>query len=205
MIENGHVLIHEDVVNEEFVCDLTRCKGACCVQGSAGAPLEQDELEVLVDIYNKVKDYLPPEGRATIEREGAFVTDFEGDYTTPCVNGDEECAYTVFSADGTASCGIEKAWADGKIAFRKPISCHLYPIRVTRYPEFELLNYDKWSAVCSPACELGKKLKVPLYEFLKDPLIRKYGQKWYNELKANLAVREAGLPDGKAGSTKQKA
>ncbi|HYH55274.1 MAG TPA: DUF3109 family protein [Anseongella sp.] len=182
MVENQGTLIHEDVMTEEFVCNLTKCRGACCVQGNAGAPLEAEELRLLEESYAAVKPYLTPAGIETIEREGLYVTDPEGDQTTPCVDGDKECAYIMFE-EGQAQCGIEKAWLEGKTSFRKPISCHLYPIRVTRYPEFELLSYDRWS-ICSPACQLGAELKVPVYRFLKEALIRKYGAEWYESLSA---------------------
>lgn len=180
MLEHHETLVHEDVMKEEFVCNLTRCHGACCVQGNAGAPLEEEELKLLEENWPAIKPYLNQKGIATIEKEGLYVRDFEGDQTTPCVDGDKECAYTIFEG-GVAKCGIEKAWLEGKIAFRKPISCHLYPIRITKYPEFELLNYDRWS-ICSSACQLGAELKVPVYKFLKEALIRKYGEAWYEGL-----------------------
>lgn len=184
MLENNGVLIHEDIMHEEFVCNLSKCRGECCVQGNAGAPLEPDELRQLRDSYAAIKPYLTPKGIETIEKEGLHVKDFEGDDTTPCVDGDKECAYTVFEK-GQAKCGIEKAWLEGKTTFRKPISCHLYPIRITKYPEFELLNYDRWS-ICSPACQLGAELKVPVYRFLKEALIRKYGEEWYAGLTSGI-------------------
>lgn len=186
MLEHQETLVHEDVMKEEFVCNLSKCHGACCVQGNAGAPLEDDELKELEACYPAVKPYLTPKGVATIEKEGLWVLDFEGDQTTPCVDGDKECAYTIFEA-GQAKCGIEKAWLDGKISFRKPISCHLYPIRITKYPEFDLLNYDRWS-ICSAACTLGAELKVPVYRFLKEALIRKYGESWYEGLEQSVAA-----------------
>lgn len=180
MIVNGDTLVHEDVLKEEFVCNLSRCRGACCVQGNSGAPLEEDELAVLEENYHLIKPYLEPKGVAAIEEQGVHVRDFEGDRTTPCVDGDKECAYAIFE-DGVAKCGIEKAWQEGQISFRKPISCHLYPIRITRYPEFEVLNYDRWS-ICASACSLGAELKVPVFKFLKEALVRKYGEDWYTGL-----------------------
>lgn len=185
MIEVGSVLVHEDVVTENFVCNLNRCKGACCLEGDSGAPLNKNELEILEEIYPKVKPYMTPKGIETIEREGTHVTDFEGDYTTPCVDTNKECAYVTWE-NGITKCAIEKAYEAGDISWKKPISCHLYPIRITNYPEFDVLNYDRWS-ICSPACSFGNELKVRVHAFLKEPLIRKYGAEWYQELEEQLA------------------
>ncbi|SMO60875.1 DUF3109 family protein [Solitalea koreensis] len=187
MIQVENTLVHEDIIKEYFVCNLNACKGACCVQGNAGAPLENNEREILEEIYPKIKPYLTEKGIQAIEKDGTYVVDFEGDYTTTCVDGDQECAYTVFE-NGTALCGIERAWKDGVIDFRKPISCHLYPIRITKYPEFDILNYDRWN-ICSAACSHGSELKVSIHQFLKEPLIRKYGQAWYDELEEQIAMR----------------
>jgi len=180
MIEVGNVLVHEDVVKENFVCNLNKCKGACCLEGDSGAPLNHDELHILDEIYPKVKPFMSARGIATIEETGTYVTDFEGDYTTPCVDTNKECAYVVWE-NGITKCAIEKAYEYGAINWKKPISCHLYPIRITKYPEFDVLNYDRWS-ICSPACTFGNELKVHVHEFLKGPLIRKYGEEWYKEL-----------------------
>ena len=185
MIEVGSVLVHEDVVKQNFVCNLNKCKGICCLEGDSGAPLNHDELHILEEIYPKVKPYMTQKGIDTIEREGAWVKDFEGDYTTPCVDVNKECAYVTWEGSIT-KCAIEKAYEEGVIDWKKPISCHLYPIRITAYPEFDVLNYDRWS-ICSPACAFGDELKVPVYEFLKAPLIRKYGEQWYKELEENVA------------------
>ena len=185
MIEVGSVLVHEDVVKKNFVCNLNKCKGACCLEGDSGAPLDHDELHILDEIYPKVKPYMTEKGIQTIEREGTYVTDFEGDYTTPCVDVNKECAYVIFEG-GITKCAIEKAYEEGVIDWKKPISCHLYPIRITAYPEFDVLNYDRWS-ICSPACNFGDELQVRVHEFLKAPLIRKYGEDWYKELEENVA------------------
>lgn len=181
-------MVSDHIRDREFVCDLERCKGACCVEGDYGAPLEDDELEILRAIYPKVKPFLSEQGARAIEKQGTYVLDEEGDFSTPVVGG-RECAYAVYDEKGILKCGIEQAYHAGAINFRKPISCHLYPIRVTSKRELEALNYDRWH-ICSPACELGKKLKVPLYKFLKDPLIRKYGQAWYDELVALIEKPE---------------
>lgn len=180
MIEVGTVLLHEDVIKENFVCNLNKCKGACCLEGDSGAPLDANELDILNEIYPKVKPFMNAKGIATIEKEGTYVTDFDGDYTTPCVDKNKECAYVIFE-NGITKCAIEKAYEHGVIDWKKPISCHLYPIRITKYPEFDVLNYDRWN-ICSPACAFGNELKVRVYEFLKAPLIRKYGEEWYAEL-----------------------
>jgi len=184
MIEVGSVLVHEDVVKQNFVCNLNKCKGVCCLEGDSGAPLNHDELHILEEIYPKVKPYMTQKGIDTIEREGAWVKDFEGDYTTPCVDVNKECAYVTWEG-GITKCAIEKAYEEGAVDWKKPISCHLYPIRITAYPEFDVLNYDRWS-ICSPACSFGDELKVPVYEFLRGPLIRKYGEDWYKELEENV-------------------
>jgi hypothetical protein len=180
MLEVGNVLVHEDVVRENFVCNLKKCKGACCLEGDSGAPLNHDELHILDEIYPKVKPFMTAKGIATIEETGTYVTDFEGDYTTPCVDTNKECAYVTWE-NGITKCAIEKAYEYGAINWKKPLSCHLYPIRITKYPEFDVLNYDRWS-ICSPACSFGNELKVHVHEFLKEPLIRKYGEEWYKEL-----------------------
>ena len=185
MIEVGSVLVHEDVVKNNFVCNLNKCKGACCLEGDSGAPLDADELDILKEVNPKVKPYMTAKGSATIERVGTHVTDFEGDYTTPCVDVNKECAYVIFE-NGITKCAIEKAYENGDITWKKPISCHLYPIRITKYPEFDVLNYDRWS-ICSPACTFGDELQVRVYEFLKNPLIRKYGEEWYEELEDAVA------------------
>jgi hypothetical protein len=180
MIEVKNTLVHEDVVRENFVCNLNKCKGICCIEGDSGAPLERSELAILEEIYPIIKPYMTEKGIAVIEEFGTHVKDFEGDYTTPCVDTNKECAYVIME-NGITKCSIEKAYEDGKIAWKKPISCHLYPIRITNYPEFEVLHYDRWN-ICSPACSFGNELKVPVYQFLKEPLIRKYGAEWYQEL-----------------------
>lgn len=153
------------------------------MEGDLGAPLEEDELAVMRDIQEKVKPYLTKKGKAELEKQGPYIHDEDGDYSTPTING-RECAYAVYE-NGILKCGIERAWRDGVINFRKPISCHLYPIRITKYNEYDALNYDRWH-ICNPACNLGKSLETPLYVFLKDALIRKYGEVWYEKLVAAI-------------------
>lgn len=180
MITLGKTILSDDIKEQFFVCDLIKCKGACCVEGDLGAPLEKDELEVLDEVYDKVKPYLSDEGVKAIEKQGTYILDDEGDYSTPTVGG-KECAYAIYDERGILKCGIEQAYFDKKIDYRKPISCHLYPIRITKYEQFDALNYDQWH-ICAPACDHGAALKIPVYKFLKEPLIRKYGQEWYEDL-----------------------
>ncbi len=180
MILIDDTCISDDIAEKFFVCNLEKCKGACCVEGDLGAPLEESELPVLEEIYESVKPYLTPEGIAAIEEQGKYIKDWEGDYSTTTIN-DKECAYAFYDEKGILKCGIEQAWLDGKTDFKKPISCHLYPIRVTKYDQFQALNYDRWS-ICSDACTFGEQLGVEVYRFLKEPLIRAYGEEWYRQL-----------------------
>jgi hypothetical protein len=180
MIQIDDKLISEDLFSEEFVCNLAKCKGICCVEGDAGAPLDKDETKILDEIYPKIKPYLRPEGIQAIEEQGTYTLDFEGDLVTPLVNN-AECAYVIFDEKGYTKCAIEKAYEDGVINWQKPISCHLYPIRITEYSNFSAINYHEWD-ICSDACTLGKELGVKVYQFLKKPLIRKYGEDFYQTL-----------------------
>lgn len=181
MIEHRNTLISEDLFEKRFVCDLNACKGACCVEGESGAPLLKEEAEQIEKLWPKYKSYIPEKGRQAVAEQGFSVIDEDGDLVTPLVDGKKECAFTVFDEKGIALCGVEKAWKDGAIPFRKPISCHLYPIRVVKLKEHDGLNYHKWP-ICKPACTCGAKLDVPVYRFLKDALVRAYGQEWYEEL-----------------------
>lgn len=180
MIQIDDKLISEDLFSEEFVCNLAKCKGICCVEGDAGAPLDENETKILDEIYPKIKPYLSPEGIQAIEEQGTYTLDFEGDLVTPLVNN-AECAYVIFDEKGYTKCAIEKAYEDGVIDWQKPISCHLYPIRITEYSNFSAINYHEWD-ICSDACTLGKELGVKVYQFLKKPLIRKYGEEFYQTL-----------------------
>ncbi|PIE50533.1 MAG: hypothetical protein CSA38_02750 [Flavobacteriales bacterium] len=185
MIQIEDKIISEDLFTEEFVCNINKCKGICCVEGDVGAPLDKDELAILDEIYPKVKPFLRPEGIEALEQQGTWTTDpMDGDFVTPMIE-DKECAYVIFDDKGATKCGIEKAYEAGVVDWQKPISCHLYPIRIKEYSSFTAFNYHEWS-VCSDACALGKELKVPVYKFLKTPLIRKYGEKFYEDL-SNVA------------------
>jgi len=191
MILIDDVLISDDVVEKQFVCNIQKCKGICCVEGDSGAPVEKAETKILKKIYPKLKKYLLPEGIAAIEKQGTFVDEPDDEYTpyaTPLINGGA-CAYVNYETDGTITCAIEKAWKDGVIDFRKPISCHLYPIRIKPMESVTAVNYDVWD-ICSDACKLGKSLKVPVYVFLKDALIRKFGEEFYETLEYAANHRE---------------
>lgn len=183
MIAIDNVLISDQVIEEHFVCDLVKCKGGCCVDGDAGAPLENNELKELKSVYNKVSSYLTKEGRLKIESEGKYTYDSEFGWVTPTISNGM-CAYGVVDEKGIVKCGIEQAYNDGKISWKKPISCHLFPIRIKKAGKTELVNYEPREGLCSPACELGKKLKVPTYQFLKEPIIRKYGEDFFEALQA---------------------
>lgn len=178
-------LVSDDVVERHFICNLNACKGACCWEGDYGAPVEEAELEVLNRIFDQVKPFLSPDGIAAIEKQGAYIWfEQENEWATPLINNGP-CAYMTYNELGIAQCGIEQAWKAGATDFQKPISCHLYPIRVDRneVAGFEALNYHEWD-ICSAACELGDKEKVPVYRFLKEAIIRKYGEDFYEELDA---------------------
>lgn len=183
MIAIENVLLSDEVVEEHFVCDLNKCKGGCCVDGDCGAPLTDEETVILKEIYPIIKPYLPAEYAAEIERQGTHTYDDEYGAVTPTVNGGI-CAYGYRDEMGVVKCGIEKAWLEEKISFKKPISCHLYPIRIKSFPGYEAVNYEPREDLCKPACKLGKKLKVPVYKFLKDAIIRKYGTDFYETLDA---------------------
>lgn len=181
MLVIDNTLITDEVLEKHFVCDLNACKGACCVKGDYGAPLEDDELEQLDKVYAKVKPYMTPAGIEAVEKQGKYLLYEKKEWVTPLIKG-KECAYTFFDEAGIAKCAIEKAYYEGKVKWKKPISCHLYPIRITKQKNgLEALNYDKWS-ICKAACKLGDSLKVPVYKFLKDSLTRKYGKEWYKQL-----------------------
>lgn len=187
MIMIDNILVSDEVIKEEFVCNLSACKGECCIQGESGAPLEENEKALIEQTYDIVKDYITPEGRQAIAEQGFYVVDPpDGIARTTLVGGEGgPCAYVNYGTDGVTYCGIEKAYLEGKIKFWKPISCHLYPIRIKQSHDVEFVNYFEWD-ICDPACVLGKSLKVPVYKFLKAPLIRKYGEEFYETLEATV-------------------
>lgn len=180
MIFIENIAISSEIVEEFFACDIARCKGECCVSGDSGAPLAEEELAILQAVYADVEPYLSDAGKAAIAEQGLFVEEYPDDYSTPLINGGA-CAYTIFSPEGVALCGIEQAYLDGKIAFKKPISCHLYPIRVSKMGEYEALNYHRWN-ICKAACKRGNKEGIRIYEFLEEAITRKYGAAFYQTL-----------------------
>jgi hypothetical protein len=184
MIAIGTVLLSDEVVEEQFVCNLHSCKGSCCVDGDCGAPLTEEETHILAVIYPAIKPYLPEAYVQAIESQGTHVWDNEFGYVTPTVNGGI-CVYAYTESDTQiVKCSMEKAWKEGVIDFQKPISCHLYPIRIIAREGYEAVNYEPRPTLCKPACKLGAKLKVPVYTFLKDALIRRYGAEFYETLHA---------------------
>lgn len=180
MFQIGKTIVSDELIEKDFVCNLNACKGACCIEGDAGAPVEKEEVKILEDIYDKVKPFLRPEGIAAIEAQGTSIVSEWGELETPLIDG-RDCAYVTFTEAGIASCGIEDAYNAGVIDFKKPISCHLYPARVKQHSSFASVNYHKWD-ICDAACSLGAELQVPVYKFLKEALIRKFGEAWYEDL-----------------------
>ena len=180
MLEIGKTIVSFDVLEEHFLCDLMKCKGACCVEGDSGAPLTKQEAKKIEKAYPEFQQYLPGKHKTEVEKQGFSVIDDDGDLVTPLVDN-RQCAYTFADEKGTLKCAIEKAHHEGKFKFCKPISCHLFPIRITEYRRFDAVNYQQ-IAICKPGRECGKKQQLPLFQFLKEPLIRKYGKKWYEQL-----------------------
>lgn len=186
MIIIDHVLVSDQVVEEQFVCDLTKCKGGCCEDGDAGAPLENKEKEYVKDFFEIVKPYMTKEGIKEIKQVGPYLYDREFGWVTPTIEG-KICAYGYKDNEGIIKCAFEQAYNDGKIPWKKPISCHLFPIKLSKSksdPGIEYLNYEPREDLCKAACSLGKKLKVPAYVFLKESIIRKYGETFYETLDA---------------------
>ncbi len=180
MILIEDILVSRAVVEEEFVCNLNACKGACCVEGDEGARVTRDEIAIIEQLYEKVKPYLTKEGIEKIESTGFFYEQKNGILSLETLN-DKACVFLNYDEKGVALCGIQQAHADGVVNWPKPVSCHLYPIRIDNYKEFDAVNYYEWD-LCSAACELGKQLKMPVYQFLKEPLIRKFGIEFFEQL-----------------------
>ncbi len=185
MLRIGDTIFSLDIFEKKFKCDLAKCFGNCCRYGDSGAPLSEEEVIVLEEIWPDVKPFLRPEGISVIETEGTSVTDFENDMVTPLIDN-EECAYALIN-DNIFMCGIEKAWSEGKISFQKPVSCHLFPVRIKQYSEFRAVNYQALS-ICSTARECGSSEGVSVYQFLKGPLVRVFGEELYEDL--CIAARE---------------
>ena len=187
LIAIDNKLISDSVLQAQFVCDLTKCKGGCCEDGDAGAPLEIEELNELINNYEVIKPYLSPEGIKAIEKQGKYIYDQEFGWVTPTVNSGI-CAYGIRDEKGIIKCGIEQAYYDGKLQWKKPISCHLFPIRIQKSQhdkDLEYVNYEPRQDLCKAACKLGKQLKVPVFIFLKEAIIRKYGEEFYEVLAAS--------------------
>lgn len=180
MIQIDDAIVALDIIEENFLCDLSACMGECCVEGESGAPLEKEEVAVLEEILPLVWDDLSPEAQKVIQKTGVAYKDTDGEMVTSIVNG-KDCVFTYYDEKGICKCAIEKAHKEGKTDFYKPISCHLYPIRLQKYQDFTAVNYHRWS-VCKAAVALGNKEGLKIYQFLKTPLIRKFGEAWYNEL-----------------------
>lgn len=185
MIAIDNVLLSDQIIKDQFVCDLTSCKGACCVDGDAGAPLDKKELKKIDEVFAEVLPYLRPEGIDEINKHGRYVYDKEYGWVTPTINS-SICVYGIYDANGIVKCGIEQAYLDGKVKWKKPISCHLFPVIVKKSSDgiTEYANYEPREDHCKAACTLGKKLKVPVYKFLKEPLVRKFGKDFYEALDA---------------------
>ncbi len=179
MFEIENTIVSSEIIDNFFCCDLKICKGMCCIEGDSGAPIEDAEKEIIENVYSKIKPYLRPESIKEIEQKGKYVIDYDNETVTTIING-KECVYVIFE-NGIAKCAFEKAYYDKKIDFKKPISCHLYPIRITEYQKFDAVNCDKWD-ICKSGFKNGEKLNLNLYKYLKEPLIKKYGKEWYEML-----------------------
>lgn len=188
MFQLGDTLVSEQLFDQSFTCDIHACKGACCVEGEAGAPLELDEIEQLQKHWQEVKPHLTKAGIAAIEAQGVATQNAFKEWETPLIDG-KACAYINYNESGIAQCGIEQANQAAATHLEKPISCHLYPVRVKNYSAFVAVNYHQWS-ICAPGCALGSELKRPLYQFVQQALVRKFGQAWYNAL--HTAAQEFG-------------
>lgn len=185
MIVIDNKLVSDEIIEEQFVCDLNKCKGGCCVDGDAGAPLSKEELVHLNEVYHAVLPYLDEENKNELQRQGRYVYDEEFGWVTPTIDS-KVCVYGITDTNGIVKCGIEQAYNDGKVSWKKPVSCHLFPIRVqlSENRQTEYVNYEPREDLCSAGCKLGKKLKVPVYVFLKEALVRKFGEEFYDTLNA---------------------
>ena len=181
MIAIDNVLVSDDVIEAKFVCDLHKCKGGCCEDGDAGAPLEKKEMQIIEENFKQIAPYLSSEGSDVIKNKGKFLYDKEFGWVTPTINN-AICAYGFRDKQGIIKCGIEAAYNDGRLNWKKPISCHLFPIKTTRTKDYTMVNYEPREVLCNPGCVLGKKVKMPGYQFLKESLIRKFGEAFYNTL-----------------------
>jgi Protein of unknown function (DUF3109) len=185
MIVIDNIMVSDEVAEKQFVCDLAKCKGGCCEDGDAGAPLAKEELDLIVQYYEKIKPYLTENAINEIEKNGKYLYHREFGWVTPTLASDKEiCVYGFRDEKGIIKCAFEQAYNDGLIPWKKPVSCHLYPVIASKgkYGDYDMVNYEPREKLCSPACAFGKRLKVPVYEFLKEALIRKYGEQFYEAL-----------------------
>jgi hypothetical protein len=180
MIEIGKTILSMDVIESKFCCDLGHCKGACCIEGDSGAPVTKEEADTIERLYPDFREYLSVENQEEISRQGFSLIDQDGDLVTPIV-GKNECVFTFVNDIGITLCAIERAFFEKNTGFRKPVSCHLFPIRITEYKRFDGVNYEKLK-ICKAGRLCGKNNNLPLWKYLKEPLIRKYGEAWYKEL-----------------------
>jgi hypothetical protein len=180
MVEIGRAIVSDDIFEKHFLCDLFKCKGACCIEGDSGAPLTSEEADIIKQDFSTFEIYLPEKHISEIKKQGYSIIDNDGDLVTPLVNN-RQCAYSFYDEKGILKCSIEKAFFEGNTNLRKPVSCHLFPIRITQYKRFDAVNYQQLD-ICKPGRACGSSEKLPLYKFLKEPLIRKYGDDWYTEL-----------------------
>ncbi len=187
MLIVGNTLVSEELIDKCFCCDISQCKGLCCVEGDSGAPVAPEEVADLEEYFPDFKKYMTDEGVAVVENGGTFVFNGDDSFDTPLMESNDACAFAFFE-DGIAKCAIEKCFMNHEIPFRKPISCYLYPIRISKVGDYEALNYNHWN-VCKTAVENGNRLQIPVYKFLKDPLIAKYGEEWYSELEEMVNAR----------------
>lgn len=189
LVEIDDKIVSTDLFSEKFVCDLSKCKGACCVKGNGGAPLTEKEVELIEDNLKQIKPFMSEKGIQTIKDEGVYYLDEEDAPATKLIDK-KECCFVYFDNSNTAKCSIETAYKSGEIDFNKPQSCHLYPIRIKEFTEFTALNYEEWD-ICAPACTLGQSLKVPVYKFLKEPITRVFGSSFFDELsKIDLELKK---------------
>jgi len=189
LVEIDDKIVSTDLFSEKFVCDLSKCKGACCVKGNGGAPLTGKEVELIEDNLEQIKPFMSQKGIQTIKDEGVYYLDEEDAPATKLIDK-KECCFVYFDNSNTAKCSIETAYKSGEIDFNKPQSCHLYPIRIKEFTEFTALNYEEWD-ICAPACSLGQSLKVPVYKFLKEPITRVFGRSFFDELsKIDLELKK---------------
>ena len=180
LIEVQNKIVSTEIFERKFVCDLNACKGACCIEGDDGAPLEKEEVDIIEENLDKIKPFMRREGVEAVEKDGVSYLDRHDEPVTTLVD-QRECAFVFFDDEGISKCSIEQAYLEGEINYKKPISCHLYPIRVKKFDNLEALAYDEWN-ICKSACACGDKLDVPVYRFLKEPLVRAYGQAFFDDL-----------------------